>query len=73
MDIHKEAPNKKLLTAKQIIKEKLDCSMAYFYKKIADGEIPPPDVRQGRSVRWLESTIDGYIDGLVASTKKEGK
>jgi predicted DNA-binding transcriptional regulator AlpA len=72
MDIHKVVANKKLLTAKQIVKEKLDCSMAYFYKKIADGEIPPPDVRQGRSVRWLESTIDTYIDSLVTKTK-EGK
>ena len=71
--INQIVKSKRLLTAKQITREKLDCSIAYFYKKIADGEIPPPDVRQGRSVRWLESTIDTYIDGLVSNTKKENK
>ena len=70
--INQVVPTKKLLTAKKIIREKLDCSMAYFYQKLAMGEIPPPDVKQGRSVRWLESTIDNYIDSLVEKTK-EGK
>lgn len=69
MDIKHATPSKKLLTAKQVAKDKLDCSISYLYKKMADGSIPSPDVRQGRSIRWLESTIDAYIDGLVAQTK----
>lgn len=39
-------------------------SKATIYRKISLGEFPKPVGIGGQSVRWRESTVDGWIAGL---------
>ena len=61
---------KQLLNKKQVAK-KIAYAVPTIDKKMASGEFPPPDIRMGCSIRWLESTIDNYINSLVEATKKD--
>jgi prophage regulatory protein len=61
--------SKKALRRKQV-EEKTGRSTSWLYEAMAQGKFPRP-IRDGRSVRWLESEIDEWLDKLVAERDRQ--
>ncbi len=40
----------------------------YFYKIIKDGRFPKP-IKLGRSSRWLESEVEGWLQQRIAQSR----
>ena len=57
------ATSDKLLTVDQV-SEILGVSRVTFYRRLADGTIPPGVKLGPRAVRWRQSTIDDLMDAL---------
>lgn len=49
------------------VKHRTGLSRSTIYAKIKDGSFPVQISLGGRGVGWLESEIDGYIEGCLAA------
>ena len=55
----------RLLTSKAV-RQRLDVSTRTFERWKASGRFPEPDCTIGRLDRWLETTVQGFIDSVCA-------
>ena len=52
------------------VKNKTGFSRSSIYLKISEGTFPSPISLGGRSVGWLESEIDAWIEERIAYTRR---
>ena len=61
-----------ILLRRREVEERTGLSRASIYRRIGDGEFPPP-VRVGaKAVRWKESDITAWIQSRPAATSERG-
>lgn len=51
------------------VKNKTGYSRSSIYLKVAEGTFPAPISLGGRSVGWLESEVDAWIEARIAYTR----
>lgn len=52
------------------VKSKTGQSRTTIYEKVKEGTFPAPISLGGRSVGWVESEVDEWIDALIEASRK---
>lgn len=52
------------------VKKKIDRSKAFIYKEMDRGNFPKP-LKMGRSVVWIESEIDAWLQQFIDERDRE--
>jgi len=68
-EFHNPFPDR-LLSAKTV-RRLLDVSDRGLRRWVSGGKFPPADVQIGRTLRWRESTVRGFIEAVT--NHKEGR
>lgn len=55
------------------VKEKTGKPRSSLYLMVAKGEFPKPIKLGKRSVGWLESDVDAWIEACIKKSRAEGK
>lgn len=66
----KESPRRLLRLAQ--VKEQVPIPTSAIYAAIADGTFPKQIKIGARTVAWLESDIQAWIDARIAESKEDG-
>lgn len=62
----------RLITLKQIQREKMPRSRSWLFAKIRSGDFPKPLDLGGRGPNlWEESVVDSWLDSFIAAAKAE--